>query len=98
MLAFSVAYRRRMRSPRIQEADSLYHIASRGNRKQEIVRDDLDCLRFLAIARDVILRRKWICLAYCLMTNHYHLLVLTPNPDVAAGMQTINYLAARTFN
>ncbi|MBA3717997.1 MAG: transposase [Actinobacteria bacterium] len=87
-----------MRPPRIQVAGSAYHLTSRGNRKQEIVRDDTDRVRLLTIVRDVVLRRKWICLAYCLMTNHYHLLVITPNPDLATGMHALNSGVARTFN
>jgi putative transposase len=91
-------YRRLMRPPRVQAAGALYHLTCRGNRQGEIVRDDADRARFLAITRDVILKRRWICLSYCVMTNHYHLLVRTPNPDLAAGMHAINHLTARTFN
>ena len=62
------------------------------------MRDDIDRRRFLAILRHVVLRRNWICHFYVVMTNHYHLLIRTPAADIAAGMQVLNYLAARTFN
>ena len=87
-----------MRPLRIQAAHTTYHVTCRGNRQEEIVRDDADRNRFVAIVRDVVVRRQWICHAYCLMTNHYHLLITTPAPDIAIGMHAINHLAARTFN
>jgi putative transposase len=87
-----------MRKPRVQLADTAYHVSTRGNRRQEIVRDMQDGLRFLAILREIVLRRSWTCLCYCLMTNHYHLIVQTPAPDLACGMRELNHLVARTFN
>jgi putative transposase len=87
-----------MRKPRTQVADIPYHVSTRGNRKQEIVRDARDCLRLRAILREVVLRRDWACFAYCFMRNHYHLVVRCPAPDIAKGMREINHLVALTFN
>jgi REP element-mobilizing transposase RayT len=63
-----------------------------------IVRDGFDTLRFVGTAERVIRSRHWVCLAWCLMTTHYHLLVATPEPDLAAGMHVINGSYARWFN
>ena len=87
-----------MRPLRLQAADTTYHVSTRGNRRGEIVRDDLDRRRFISILRIVVRRRGWICHFYCLLTNHYHLLVTTPEPDIAVGMHALNNLTARTFN
>ena len=87
-----------VRKLRVQLADIPYHVSARGNRREEIVRDMRDGSRFLAILREVVLRREWTCLCYCLMTNHYHLVVQSPAPDLARGMRELNHLVARTFN
>jgi len=58
----------------------------------------VDRRRFLSIVRSVVLTRGWRCSFYCLMTNHYHLLVTSPQPDLPVGMHAINFMAARTFN
>lgn len=87
-----------MRPPRIQAANATYHVTCRGNRRDEIVRDDDDRRRFLAIVRSVGLRLDWSCHFYCLMTNHYHLLVTTPEPNLAIGMHAINFTAAKRFS
>jgi putative transposase len=86
------------RPHRIQIAGGLYHLTSRGNRRQRIFLDDHDRHRFLDLAGAVARRRGWLCSSYCLMPNHYHLLVETPEPDLSAGMQEINSLHAMWFN
>ena len=55
---------------RIEFADALYHITSRGDRREAIYEDDEDREAFLAVLAQVVDRYHWICLAYCLMTNH----------------------------
>ena len=47
---------------------------------------------------DVVARYDWTCHAFCLMTSHYHLVVRTPNPDLARGMQRLNGSYAASFN
>jgi REP element-mobilizing transposase RayT len=76
----------------------VYHVFTRGNRKGAIVFDDLDRRRFLGIVADVVTRRRWNCIGYCLMTNHYHLLVETPDDDLSAGMHALNGHYAKAFN
>jgi REP element-mobilizing transposase RayT len=52
----------------------------------------------LTIFADVMRRHEWSCLAFCLLTTHYHLLVRTPAADLAAGMQRLNSHFAQAFN
>ncbi|TML65956.1 MAG: transposase [Actinobacteria bacterium] len=86
------------RPHRLQIPGGLYHLTSRGNRRQRIFLDDHDRHRFLDIAGSVARRRGWLCSSYCLMPNHYHLLVETPEADLSAGMQEINSRHAMWFN
>ncbi len=78
--------------------DGIYHLTARGVDRLTIFRDDEDRERFLELVRKVVLERGWSCLGYCLMDNHYHLLIRAPEADVAAGMQYINGQFARYFN
>jgi REP element-mobilizing transposase RayT len=75
-----------------------YHVAARGNRRADIVMDDTDRRSFIANLGDVIDRFGWQCHAYCLLTNHYHLLVETPKADLPAGMYLLNRRHAERFN
>ncbi len=67
---------------RLEFPGAFYHITSRGNARQNIFVDDTDRLKFLAIFADVNDRYNWTCHAYCLMSNHYHLLVKTPEANL----------------
>jgi REP element-mobilizing transposase RayT len=86
------------RPHRLQIPGGLYHLTSRGNRRQRIFLDDHDRHQFLDLAGSVARRRGWLCSSYCLMPNHYHLLLETPEPDLSAGMQEINSRHAMWFN
>jgi len=57
-----------------------------------------DVYRFLATAEETILRHRWVCLAYVVLGTHFHLLVRTPEADLAAGMQRLNGHYAQGFN
>jgi putative transposase len=83
---------------RIQDSERLYHVMSRGVRKTPIFTDKRDRLRFLQLFAEVVSHREWQCHAYCLMTNHYHFVVRTPNADISAGMQWLNSRFARWFD
>jgi putative transposase len=92
-------YGRRMPRPlRVQAPGAMYHVTTRGNRKQEIYTDTHDRLRFLQLVQDVVDLLGWVCHAYCLMTNHYHLLVETPEADISRGMHRLNGVYAKWFN
>ena len=75
-------------------------VTAKGNRGQAIFGDDLDRHRFLAIVDDAATRHRWRCGAYCLMSNHFHVLVQTPAAaeDLAAGMHRLNGRYAQRFN
>lgn len=83
---------------RIAVADGVYHVTARGNAKQSIYSDELDRRRFLSTLGRALSRYGWHCLAYCLMENHYHLLVETPRPNLPAGMRELNGVYAQQFN
>lgn len=76
----------------------IYHLISRGNARGRIVHDDVDRQRFLDILDHVVERFGWLCHAYCLMDNHYHLVAETPLPNLPSGMRQLNGLFAQSFN
>lgn len=83
---------------RIEFPGAIYHVTSRGNARQRIYRDDGDRERFLSILAHVVDRYAWLCHAYCLMDNHYHLLVETPKPNLSLGMRQLNGLYTQAHN
>lgn len=83
---------------RIEFAGAVYHVTARGDRRQTIFKDDEDRQRFLGILARTVALRKWICHAYCLMGNHYHLLIETPEPDLSKGMRSLNGEFTQAFN
>lgn len=83
---------------RIEYPGALYHVTARGDGRQAIFRDDGDRERFLAILAGVVALRKWVCHAYCLMGNHYHLVVETPEPNLSRGMRSLNGEYTQAFN
>jgi putative transposase len=78
--------------------DGLYHLIARGNARQPIVADDSDRIRFLGLLAQTLERFGWLCHAYCLMDNHYHLVVETPLPNLSLGMRQLNGSYAQSFN
>jgi putative transposase len=86
------------RPPRQQVAGGVYHLVSRGVRKLPIFTDDRDRERFLSLLDVTAARYRWDIHAYCLMTNHFHLLVTTHEPNVSAGMQYLNGRYCQWFN
>ena len=78
------------RAPRIQFEGAVYHLTSRGNCREDVFFSDQDRWVFLKILGKVVREHEWICHAYCLMTNHYHLLIETPRPNLSRGMHQLN--------
>jgi REP element-mobilizing transposase RayT len=83
---------------RIEYPGALYHVTSRGNAKQKIFRNDRDRKTFLDIMGDVMERFHFICHAYCLMDNHYHLVIETPEGNLSEGMRQINGVYTQRYN
>ena len=83
---------------RIEFPGALYHVTSRGNARASIFLGDRDRDLFLDILGGVVDRYRWLCPAYCLMTNHYHLLLETPEPNLSQGMRQLNGLYTQRFN
>lgn len=83
---------------RIEYENALYHITTRGNAGNDIFKEDADFYGFLKVLKSVIGRYDWICYAYCLMDNHYHLLVETPNANLSIGMRQLNGVFTQNFN
>ncbi len=75
---------------RIEYEGAVYHITTRGNARQRIYFSDVDKTAFLRIFAEVVARFGWICHAYCLMPNHYHLLIETPDANLSRGMRHLN--------
>jgi len=75
---------------RIEFEGAVYHVTSRGNARQAIFLDDEDRESFLKRLKHVVDRFGWICHGYCLMGNHYHLLLETPAANLSRGMQLLN--------
>jgi len=83
---------------RIEFPGALYHVTSRGNAQEPTFLEDADRRLFLQVLGEVVRRHGWICHAYCLMTNHYHLLVETPEANLSRGMRDLNGLYTQRFN
>lgn len=83
---------------RIEFAGALYHVTARGNARQDIYLDDGDRRQFLDLLAHAVNRHDWYCHAYCLMGNHYHLLVETGTPTLSKGMKLLNGSYTQYFN
>src|SRR5438874_3794179 len=77
---------------------AIYHAMSRGNERKPIYADDGDRERFLQLLATTAARCEWQILAYCLMGNHYHLVMGTPRPTLSRGMRLLNGGYASYFN
>ena len=75
---------------RINLAGGLYHVTSRGDWREAIYRNDQDRTDWLTLLGEVCRRFNWRCHAYCQMTNHYHVVVETPNANLSKGMRQLN--------
>ncbi len=74
------------------------HVTCRGNAQQAIYLDDIDYLTFLRMFAEAVARYAWRCHAYCLMPNHFHVLLETEHDTLAQGMHLLNGRYARRFN
>jgi putative transposase len=83
---------------RIPQAEGPFHVTARGNRGQAIFVEDRDRARFMDVLARVSTELGWRLHAYCLMTNHYHLVLDTPRLNLSSGMQRLNAAYAQWFN
>ncbi len=83
---------------RIEYDGALYHVTSRGNEKKPIFKDDADRSVFLDTLHKVNKKYNWICHAYCLMNNHYHLVIETSDGNLSKGMRQLNGVYTQLFN
>ncbi|MBU2986646.1 transposase [Saccharophagus degradans] len=83
---------------RIEYAGALYHITARGNAQADIYHADKDRVSFLDLLKNTCERHHWLCHAYCLMDNHYHLLIETQSPTLSKGMKYLNGTYTQQFN
>ncbi len=83
---------------RVEYAGAVYHVTSRGNGRQAVFLDDKDRTRFLDVLAKAVKQRGWVVHAYCLMGNHYHLLVETPQANLSLGMRGLNGEYTQAFN
>ena len=83
---------------RIEYPDALYHLTSRGDGREDIFSDDADRREFMRVLAAVVERFEWQLYAYCLMDNHYHLMVGTPKANLSRGMRQLNGVYTQRFN
>lgn len=83
---------------RLEFPGALYHVTARGNRRHPIYRDDADRLAWLRVLGKACERHRFVIHSFCQMTNHYHLLVETVEPNLSAGMRQLNGLYSQYFN
>jgi REP element-mobilizing transposase RayT len=75
-----------------------YHLGSRGNFKQPIVADDFDRAMWIELLGTVTRTADWLIVSYCLMTNHFHLIVQAGRSSVSDAMQVLNGEFSRRVN
>jgi REP element-mobilizing transposase RayT len=83
---------------RIELSGGVYHVTSRGDGREAIYWSDEDRESWLKLLGDVCRRFNWVCHAWCQMTNHYHLVIETPEGNLAQGMRQLNGVHTQTFN
>jgi REP element-mobilizing transposase RayT len=83
---------------RIEFAHGLYHVTARGDRQEDIFVEDADRDLFQEVLAQTRERFNWLVHAYCLMGNHYHLLIETPDGNLSQGMRQLNGVYTQSFN
>jgi putative transposase len=83
---------------RLEFPGAVWHVTSRGNEQRPIFRDDHDRRGFLDNLARVVDRFRWRLHAFVLMSNHYHLLLETPEPTLSRGMRELNGVYTQRFN
>lgn len=83
---------------RIEFPGAVYYISTSGNAGRNIFQDAKDGQMWLEVFESVCKRFSWICYSFCLMTDHYHLIIETPEPNLSKGMRQLNGVYTQNFN
>lgn len=83
---------------RLEFPGAVYHVTARGDRQEPIFENDLDRVAFIELLAREVSQQGWLLYAFCLMDNHYHLLLETPEPNLVRGMRRLNGVYAQAFN
>jgi REP-associated tyrosine transposase len=83
---------------RLEYPGAVYHIAARGERRELIFEDDDDRLAFLSMLAKEVRQQGWILYAFCLLGDHYQMLLETPEPNLVRGMRRLNGVYTQAFN
>lgn len=83
---------------RLEFSGALYHLTACGNAQQPIFLDDTDRQQFLRLLGHEVGQQQWRCYVYCLMGNHYHLLIETPEPNLSCGLRRLHGTYTQWFN
>ncbi len=86
------------RKLRVEYPGAIYHVINRGDRREPIFKDNVDHRRFLETLAEACGKTDWQVLAYCLMPNHFHLVVETPQANLVAGMKWFMGTYTSRFN
>jgi len=86
------------RKLRIEYPGAMYHVMSRGDRRERIFLDDVDRQDFIKTLAEACQKTNWQVHAYCLMPNHYHLVLETPEPNLVAGMAWLQSTCTMRLN
>jgi putative transposase len=86
------------RQIRREFAGAIYHVMNRGDRREDIFRNEADRRMFLSTLTEACAKTEWQVHAYCLMRNHFHLVVETPQPNLVVGMKWLLGVYTRRFN
>jgi REP element-mobilizing transposase RayT len=83
---------------RIEYPGAIYHVINRGDRQEDIFRDDEDRHRFISTLGETCQKTRWQVHAWCLMRNHFHLVIETPEANLVAGMKWLLGVYTIRFN
>ena len=83
---------------RIEFSGAIYHVTSRGDRREVIFEDDVDRRSFLEVVSQALRRFDAVALAYCLMDNHYHFVIHTRRANLSRLMRQINGVYTQAYN
>jgi len=83
---------------RIEHPGAVYHVTSRGNARADIFLSDADRQTLLDVLAGTVEKYNWLCHAFCLLGNHYHIIIETLDPNLSLGMRQLNGVYTQAFN